>query len=363
MLYRLLRPLLFLLPAETAHGLVLRAVAWLGRRPFLRARARARLAPPLPELRCERLGLSFENPFGLAAGMDKDGGAASGFFALGFGFVEVGTLTPRPQPGNPAPRLFRLPRELAIVNRMGFNNAGATAGAAALAGAWRPGPLGVNVGRNKATPDEDAIADYEAAARTVAKVADYVVVNVSSPNTPGLRRLQEVERIAPLLRRVRSALHEGAKGRVPLLVKVAPDLTDAEVEALVDAAVAEGVDGIVATNSTIARPAGTAGRYAEAGGLSGRPLGERAFACTRVAVARAAGRLALVSVGGILSPEDAFERLAAGAALLQLYTGLVYGGPAFVGELVRGVSRRMRGLGVRNLEELADWGKSHPSKL
>ncbi|MHB1844153.1 MAG: quinone-dependent dihydroorotate dehydrogenase [Deltaproteobacteria bacterium] len=357
MLYRALRPLLFLLPAEVAHRLGLSLVRWLGRWPWLRRKARARSARPMAELRCERFGLAFDNPIGLAAGLDKDGTAVGGLFALGFGFIEVGTLTPRPQPGNPAPRLFRIPSELALVNRMGFNNRGVAACRSALARAWRPGPLGINVGKNKATPDEEAASDYEAAARAIGPAADYAVVNVSSPNTPGLRRLQDIERMSPLLRRVRGALDERPGRRVPLLVKVAPDLEDRELEAIVDLAVVERLDGIVATNTTVARPAGSDGRFAEAGGLSGRPLAARAAACARVAIARAAGRLVVVSVGGILTPEDAFDRLSSGAGLIQVYTGFIYGGPAFARRLSEGIGHRMRAIGVRNLDELADWGR------
>jgi dihydroorotate dehydrogenase len=357
LLYRLVRPLLLLLPAELAHRLGVLLIRWLGARPRLRAFTRARLAPPLPELESQRFGLRFENPIGLAAGFDKEGTAVSGLFALGFGFVEVGTLTPRPQPGNPAPRLFRVVRDRALVNRLGFNNPGALVAAPRLERAllWRPGPLGVNIGRNKTTPEERSLEDYRAALTAVEGAADYLAVNVSSPNTLGLRRLQEPERLRPLLRDLRalSVQLASAAGRArrPLLVKVSPDLADPALEELVDLLVEEQVDGLIATNTTVARPLGTGGAYREEGGLSGGPLLARAEACTRVLAARSRGRLPIIGVGGILSPEDAYRRLRSGACLVQVYSGLIYGGPSFVQDLCEGLSRLMRRDGLRTLDE------------
>jgi len=361
MIYRALRLLLFLLPAEAAHGLALAVLRWLGRRPALRRRLRA---APLPELASRRFGLAFDNPLGLAAGLDKDGSAAAGLFALGFGFVEVGTWTPRPQPGNPRPRLFRVPKDRALVNRMGFNNLGVEVGVRRLAGTWRPGPLGINLGKNRDTPEADAIADYEFGLRATAGWADYLVVNVSSPNSPGLRRLQDPERLTPLLGRLQEVNRElgAATGhRPPLLLKVSPDLDDSALEELVDRALDAGVDGLIATNTTLARPSGVP-PYGEAGGLSGRPLAERSLACLRVAVRRARGRLPVVSVGGIFTADEVFERLRAGACLVQLYTGLVYEGPGLVGRLARGLAERMRREGFRDLDDLVGSALARPSR-
>jgi dihydroorotate dehydrogenase len=303
-------------------------------------------------LRVRALGLSFPGPVGLAAGFDKDARGTRGLAALGFGFVEVGTVTARAQPGNPRPRMFRLTADRALVNRMGFNNAGAAAAAARL-GRSRGGPVvGVNIGKTRAVPDADAAADYAASARAVAAVADYVVVNVSSPNTPGLRDLQAADRLRPVLVAVRSALdaavpgrHQGIKGRVPLLVKIAPDLADADVDAVADLALELGLDGIIATNTTVSRD-GLASPAAEvaaagAGGLSGPPLRARSLAVLRRLHARAGDRLVLIAAGGIETPDDAWERLRAGATLVQAYTAFVYGGPLWPRRMHAGLARRL----------------------
>ncbi len=355
MLYRALRWFLFLLPAEAAHGFALRCLRWLGRRPRLRAALRRRLAPALPELGCTRFGLSFENPIGLAAGFDKAADASAGLFALGFGFVEVGTLTPLPQEGNPKPRLFRVPQDRALVNRMGFNNPGAEAAVRNLQSAgYRPGPLGVNLGKNKSTPEEGAGADYEKVLRAVAPVADYLVVNVSSPNTPGLRRLQDAERLVPLLATLRAA----NELRRPLLLKIAPDLDEPALEELVDTAVAAGVDGLIATNTTLARPGSLWGAYREAGGVSGVPLAARATECLRLVRRRSKGQLPVIAVGGLFTGDDVFERLKLGGCLVQLYTGFIYGGPAVAGRLCLELAQRMRREGYRTLDDLTGSGDS-----
>ena len=338
------------LPAEAAHragfGLIrlvagVPGAAWLLRRW---------LGPRDPALRVRALGLEFPGPLGLAAGFDKDARGTRGLAALGFGFVEVGTVTARAQPGNERPRMFRLTADRALVNRMGFNNAGAAAAAARLRGARLRGArlrrarllgagrgpvVGVNIGKTRVVPDEEAAADYAASARAVAGVADYVVVNVGSPNTPGLRDLQAADRLRPVLVAVRSALDAAGggrpKGRVPLLVKIAPDLADADVDAVADLAVELGLDGIIATNTTVSRdglvspPSQVAA--AGAGGLSGPPLRARALAVLVRLRARAGDQLVLVAAGGIETPEDAWERLQAGATLVQAYTGFIYGGP------------------------------------
>src|SRR5215470_1079674 len=259
-MYRLLRALLFLLPPELAHGagmLALRAAGWLA--PVLRRRMH------VSGLEVRVGGMTFPNPVGIAAGFDKDAVAVAGLFAVGFGFVEVGTVTPRPQPGNPRPRLYRIPSARALVNRMGFNNRGADAAVRRLRGTrFRPGPLGVNIGKNKDTPLEQAAADYVACAEIVGGAADFLVVNASSPNTPGLRALQEPERLRALLEAVR------ARTPKPLFVKIAPDLSDEAIDAAVDVAVAAKAEGLICTNTTIERPGVEGERHAgEPGGLSG----------------------------------------------------------------------------------------------
>jgi dihydroorotate dehydrogenase len=357
-MYRLLfRVVLRRLPAEAAHRAgfaLIRAAGTAGAAGVLRRW----LGPRDPVLRVRALGLEFPGPLGVAAGFDKDARAMSGLGALGFGFVEVGTVTARAQPGNPRPRMFRLPADRALVNRMGFNNDGAVAAAARLQryrgrrrGSGAGLVVGVNIGKTRAVPEAEAAADYAASARAVADVADYVVVNVSSPNTPGLRDLQAADRLRPVLVAVRSALDASAgegrsKGGVPLLVKIAPDLAGEDVDAVADLAVELGLDGIIATNTTIARD-GLASSAAEvaaagAGGLSGPPLRGPALAVLRRLRARAGDRLVLIAAGGIETPDDAWERIAAGATLVQAYTGFVYGGPLWPRRVHAGLARRAR---------------------
>jgi dihydroorotate dehydrogenase len=364
-MYRLLyRVVLRRLPAEAAHragfGLI-RLVAWVPGAAWL---LRRWLGPRDPALRVRALGLEFPGPLGLAAGFDKDARGTRGLAALGFGFVEVGTVTAQAQPGNERPRMFRLTADRALVNRMGFNNAGAAAAAARLRrarlrgagrGAGRGPVVGVNIGKTKAVPEEEAAADYAASARAVAGVADYVVVNVSSPNTPGLRDLQAVHRLRPVLVAVREALDAASAdgrptGRVPLLVKIAPDLANADVDAVADLAVELGLDGIIATNTTVSRdglaspPSQVAA--AGAGGLSGPPLRARALAVLVRLRARAGDRLVLIAAGGIETPDDAWERLRAGATLVQAYTGFIYGGPLWPRRMHAGLARRARAAGL-----------------
>jgi dihydroorotate dehydrogenase len=352
-LYRLLfRVVLRRLPAETAHraGFALIRVAGVAGAAGM---LRRWLGPRDPVLRVRALGLEFPGPLGLAAGFDKDARATAGLGALGFGFVEAGTVTARAQPGNPRPRMFRLPADRALVNRMGFNNDGAAAAAARLRRRRPGGPVvGVNIGKTRAVPDQEAAADYAASARAVADVADYVVVNVSSPNTPGLRDLQAADRLRPVLVAVREALDAatGSAGagyrRVPLLVKIAPDLAEPDVDAVADLAVELGLDGIIATNTTVSRD-GLASSAAEvaaagAGGLSGPPLRAPALAVLRRLRERAGDRLVLIAAGGIETPDDACERLAAGATLVQAYTGFIYGGPLWPRRMHAGLARRAR---------------------
>jgi dihydroorotate dehydrogenase len=349
----LLKPLLFLLSPERAHHLAMAALKLLGRMPGVRSWLERRLARRDPALKVCALGMELDSPVGLAAGLDKNAEAFHGLGALGFGFVEVGTLTPKPQPGAARPRLFRLPLDRALVNRMGFNNCGVDAAAARLA-APRDVIVGANVGKNRTTPNEAAAHDYVAATRAVAAHVAYLVVNVSSPNTPALRALQATAELRPLLTAVRDALTAAVPGRrVPLLVKISPDLSDAELDAIADLVLELGLEGIIATNTTLSR-AGlrTPSERVEAcgdGGLSGAPLAGRAFEVLRRLRDRVQDRVTLVSVGGIEDAEDVWQRLSAGATLVQIYTALIYEGPALVGRINAELAERARTSGYERL--------------
>ena len=341
------RPLLFALSAEAAHALTVGAL----RVPAAPMLARA-LGPSVDaRLALEVWGRPHAHPLGLAAGLDKDGVAIDGFAALGLAHVEIGTITARPQPGNPRPRLFRLLDDRAIVNRMGFNNRGALEVAARLAARHRRPAcvLGVNVGKSKVVDLDAALDDYVASVRALAPVADYLVVNVSSPNTPGLRDLQGESALRPLLEGVRRAVDETAPPRegrrTPLLLKIAPDLADAAIDAAVDVALGAGCDGLIATNTTVARDGLTTSpaRLAAigAGGLSGAPLRARATAVLGRVARRVDGRVPIVGVGGVDSAEAAWEKIVHGATLVQLYTGLIYEGPPLVGRILAGLARKL----------------------
>jgi len=329
MSYALVRSALFRLEPELAHDWVLRGVdlaGWLVRDP-----------QPAPGQRVKLLGMEFPNRIGLAAGLDKDGAHIDGLAALGFGFIEVGTVTPRPQPGNPRPRVFRLAQHGALINRLGFNNGGVQSLLANLARTrWR-GILGINIGKNADTPLAHAGDDYLAALEAVYPHASYVAVNISSPNTLGLRTLQHGDELDTLLHalRQRQAQLADAHGRhVPLLVKIAPDLDDAALDDSARRLLASGVDGVIATNTTLERSAVAGHPLAgEAGGLSGRPLFERSTERLAALARRLDGALPIVGVGGIFSAADAQAKIDAGASLVQVYTGLIYRGPALVGEL------------------------------
>ncbi|MGN6783110.1 MAG: quinone-dependent dihydroorotate dehydrogenase [Marmoricola sp.] len=333
---------------EAAHHAAFGAIR--AARPLL-----APLAPGAPAVRA--MGIDFPSVLGLAAGFDKNAHGIDALAGLGFGFVEIGTVTGEPQPGNPKPRLARLPADHAVVNRMGFNNDGAAAVATRLA-AWRDrhadgarAVLGVNIGKTKVVPEDEAVRDYEKSTGLLAPYADYLVVNVSSPNTPGLRDLQAVEKLAPLLRAVRRRADQVTDARVPLLVKIAPDLDDDDVLAVADLATSESLDGIVATNTTVRRD-GLRSSAAEVdaaggGGLSGAPLRRRATDVVRLLRGRVGEDLCLVGVGGIGSAADARERLDAGADLLQAYTAFVYQGPLWAAR----INRALRGRAVGGQDE------------
>ncbi len=320
--------------------------------------ARRLLRSDAPELAVDALGLHFAHPIGLAAGFDKNATAYEALAALGFGFVEVGTVTGLAQPGNPKPRLFRLPADRALINRMGFNNLGAETVATHLT-APRSVPVGVNIGKTKLVAEQDAARDYVSSTRLLGPLADYLVVNVSSPNTPGLRNLQAVDLLRPLLAAVKAELATISPRR-PLLVKIAPDLDDADIDAIADLALELELDGIIATNTTISR-AGLQSSTERveacgAGGLSGAILKQRSLQVLERLHARVGKRLTLISVGGIETAEDVWARLRAGASLVQLYTGFVYGGPLLVWSLQRGLRRLLRESGRTSIRDLVGSG-------
>ncbi|AIZ63075.1 dihydroorotate dehydrogenase [Hymenobacter sp. DG25B] len=329
----LLKPLFFQLDAERAHHLVFDNLKRMARVPGGQALLRGLYDYQNPGLEREVFGLKFRNPVGLAAGFDKNAELTDELAALGFGFVEIGTVTPRPQPGNPQPRLFRLPQDEALVNRMGFNNAGAAAAAERLRHRRSDMIIGGNIGKNKDTPNEQAAQDYVACVEALHEVVDYFVVNVSSPNTPNLRQLQEREPLIQLLQQVQERNQALPKPR-PLLLKIAPDLTDTQLDDILLIARETNLSGLVATNTTISREGlRTSPEHVAslgAGGLSGRPLRQRATEVIRYLHRHSDGALPIIGVGGIHSPQDAREKLAAGAVLVQLYTGFIYEGPAIV---------------------------------
>ncbi|WP_327159299.1 quinone-dependent dihydroorotate dehydrogenase [Streptomyces tubercidicus] len=349
-MYRLFFSLFFQrMDPEKAHHLAFRWIQLAVRLPVLRTFLAAALAPRYKELRTEALGRRMHGPFGLAAGFDKNAVAIDGMTMLGFDHVEIGTVTAQPQPGNPEKRLFRLVPDRALINRMGFNNDGSASVAARLAARNPvfPATVGVNIGKTKVVPEDGATADYVTSTERLAPHADYLVVNVSSPNTPGLRNLQAVEHLRPLLTAVREAADRTVTDRrVPLLVKIAPDLADADVDAVADLAVELGLDGIIATNTTIARDGlgltSDPKLIAETGGLSGAPLKERSLEVLRRLYARVGDRITLIGVGGIETAEDAWQRILAGATLVQGYSAFIYQGPFWCRTIHKGLAARLR---------------------
>ncbi len=357
---RALRPLLFQMDPESAHEWAIEMLATANALPLgasRRAFTHARLAMTVA-------GLNFPNPIGLAAGCDKNGKAVAVWPRFGFGAVEVGTVTAQPQPGNPRPRVFRVPEFGAIVNRLGFNSEGSEIVAKRLAQLRRarplPVPLGINIGKTKLVSGDDAILDdYRAGFRRLSRLADFIVVNVSSPNTPGLRQWQEREKLSALLGTLmeegQSLAAKRGTGAPPIFVKISPDMADGDMDDVVEVALAVGLAGIIATNTTIRRE-GSVADVEQTGGLSGKPLRERANEVIRFLYRRSEGKLPLIGVGGIFTAEDAYERIRSGASLLQIYTSLIYEGPYLPRNLNEGLLRLMARDGVGHLSELVGTG-------
>ena len=336
MLYRLLRPALFMLDAEQAHGLALTAL-----------KVRGSGEPPKPgPLAVDVAGIAFPNPLGMAAGFDKDGEVPDALLGLGFGFAEVGSITPLPQAGNPRPRLFRLEEDRAVINRMGFNNRGAEAAAARLAARERRGIVGINLGANKGSPDR--VADYVTMTRIMAPLASYLAVNISSPNTPGLRALQDEGALTGLLDAVLEA--RGPEGP-PVFLKVAPDLEPSDIDAIARIALDKRLTALIVSNTTISRPPLKSRHAGEAGGLSGEPLKPLALQRLRDFRKATGAALPLVGAGGITTAEDAWARIRAGASLVQLYSAMVYEGPGIARRIVRGLEQLMRRDGFASVAE------------
>ena len=350
--YDSLLKVMFLLPPERIHGIISGALGVLSAVPPVNRAMEKVVRVHDPRLEQELFGVRFPAPLGLAAGFDKNATAIDAWGSVGFGYAELGTVTPRPQPGNPAPRLFRLPEDKAILNRMGFNNEGALTVAKNLERRKSNDVVGINIGKNKTS--DDAVRDYRTGASLLGPLADYLVVNVSSPNTPGLRDLQAIEELRPILAAVQEATD------TPVLVKIAPDLGDADIDAVAELAVELGLAGIVATNTTISREGlATDPKTVEAmgaGGISGAPVDERSLEVLKRLYARVGGKLVLVSVGGITTPEKAWERITAGANLLQGYTPFIYGGLGWIRGIHRGVAQQLEAHGLSSIEQAVGSG-------
>jgi dihydroorotate dehydrogenase len=360
MIYRsVLRPILFRLPPETVHELALHSLSlFFGSRTARKFVAGRTTLSPFGNLK--RFGLTFRNPVGLAAGFDKNGTAAQALAALGFGFIEVGSVTSEPQPGNPRPRLFRLPRDRALINRAGFNNCGAAELANNIKRRRPDCVLGVNIGKSRRIAIEDATADYLETLTAVYDVADYVAVNVSSPNTANLRDLQRPEMLKNLLESLQQRNAELARQYTlsqpkPLLLKIAPDLTEPEIESIVEVAMGAGISGIIATNTTVRRDdLLTSHEYVTAcgeGGLSGAPLRRRSNQVVALIYRLTRGALPIIGVGGVFTAEDAWEKICAGASLIQLYTGFIYEGPHVARRINEGLAEILRTEGLHSLDD------------
>lgn len=348
-MYKVLLFVLFRFPPERIHHVTFGALKLLTLVPPLGSLLRRFLGVKDPILEQEVFGRAFPGPLGLAAGFDKNAAAPDSWGAVGFGYAEMGTVTAAPQPGNPTPRLFRLADDRAILNRMGFNNHGAGNAANNLRRRRSPDPVGINIGKTKVVEPDKAVTDYVSSAHILHGLADYLVVNVSSPNTPGLRDLQAVDALRPILAAVQEV------SSIPVLVKIAPDLADADIDAVADLAVELGLAGIVATNTTISREdLATSSREVEsmgAGGISGAPVAHRSLEVLDRLYTRAGEKLVLISVGGIETEEQAWERITHGATLIQGYTGFIYGGPLWMTQINRGIAKRLRDGGFASLSD------------
>lgn len=363
MVYPMVKKIMFQLDAETAHHMTVRGLSTAARVPGALGLLRAMYGvAERQELSQELWDIRFPNPVGLAAGLDKDGIAVPGFSAIGFGFLEVGTVTPEAQPGNEMPRLFRLLEDDGIINRMGFNNKGTAAMKQALqqAQAKRTIPVAVNIGKNKVTPNERAVDDYRACIQALYAEGDFFVVNISSPNTPDLRKLQHGEELLTLLTAVREEIAAQAKGkaRKPVLVKIAPDLEEQELSLIVDTILESGVDGVIATNTTISRNGLASEHKDQVGGLSGRPLAARSTEVIRHIYRQTEGRLPIIGSGGIFSAADAYEKILAGASLVEVYTGLIYKGPGLLGSINHGLAELLKRDGYKHISEAVGMGGS-----
>lgn len=346
----IIRPIVFRADAETAHELGIKAMQLGLASPFYQRAENLSLSQEL-------FGLHFPNPLGIAAGFDKNGIVVDQLASLGFGFVEVGTVTLRPQKGNPKPRMFRLPDDKALINRLGFNNEGAEAVVNRLKKLKRKCVVGVNIGKNKDVPNEEATENYLATFRIVYDQADYIAVNISSPNTPNLRELQKAENLEELLSALQAENHsiaaKSGRGGKPLLVKIAPDLSEGEIESIADIAVRHEIAGVIATNTTISRDGLRSSGVAAigAGGLSGRPLAERSNEVIAMLYRYTKGKLPIIGVGGVFTADDAFKKICSGASLVQAYTGFVYGGPSFAADVLIGLQNRLREAEFSNFSE------------
>ncbi|AZS16373.1 quinone-dependent dihydroorotate dehydrogenase [Paenibacillus lutimineralis] len=357
MLYRNLgKPIFFKLDPEAAHHLVIGGLHKVAKVPGMVPVVRGMYGvPEVPELATDLFGVHFPSPIGLAAGLDKNAEAVEGFSSIGFGFMEVGTVTPKGQPGNEQPRLFRLPPDEALINRMGFNNRGAEDMAVRLAALKsRRIPVAVNIGKNKLTPNEEAHTDYEKCITTLYPQADFFVVNISSPNTPNLRNLQHGSELASLLKAVTDEMDVQAKRygtRKSVLVKIAPDVSDEELEFMIDTIQNSGVSGLIATNTTISRDGLAHDNAKETGGLSGKPLRARSTEVVSRAYLQTGGKLPIIGSGGIFTAEDAYEKIRAGASLVEIYTALIYEGPEINRKLHRGLRELLRRDGFSHISE------------
>ena len=352
-MYSLVRPLLFSLDPEQAHDLTMRKMQLASRYPLLLGAIERLFGNRVPELSIKCMGIDFKNPVGLAAGLDKDACALPAFSALGFGGVELGTVTPKPQPGNDKPRMFRLPEDQALINRMGFNSAGVDEFLSNLSRSERTAVAGVNIGKNATTPIENAHFDYVSALQRVYSKADYITVNISSPNTKSLRDLQNADFLDTLLLKIKQAhgkCEKVHKRYVPVALKVAPDLESDEIETIAELVLSHQFDGLIATNTTTARPAELKSKYAsESGGLSGSPLKQNSTECIRQFYRLLKGRVQIIGVGGIANADDAWDKLIAGADFLQIYTLFIYHGPALIADIVTGLRDRIKAEGFDDL--------------